>query len=158
MKVGTKPVAEHRQQKRMTLSRPQEALVKIIRTTAHLRQSGLQLFEERGITPQQYNVLRILRGAGAAGLPTLDIAERMVERTPGITRLLDRLVAKKLVRRERPGSDRRQVFCHVTQTGLDVVDDLDAPLKKEAAELMGMLDEAELDQLCGLLNKVLGVK
>src|SRR5881394_2146497 len=73
------------------------------------------------ITGQQYNVLRILRGAEPAGLPTLMIAERMIERTPGITRMVDRLEAKKLVRRDRCESDRRQVLCTITATGLELL-------------------------------------
>src|SRR5918912_1912123 len=70
------------------------------------------------ITAQQYNVLRILRGAEPEGLPTLIIAERMIERTPGITRMVDRLAAKGLVAREVRPHDRRCVFCRITRKGL----------------------------------------
>ena len=75
------------------------------------------LVEPHGISLQQYNVLRILRGAGKSGTPTLDIADRMIEKTPGITRLLDKLEAKQLVRRERCPEDRRQVLCWITNAG-----------------------------------------
>jgi DNA-binding MarR family transcriptional regulator len=73
----------------------------LMRTADVLRRRGAAVVEPRGITLQQYNVLRILRGAGEEGLPTLEVAARMVEQTPGITRLLDRLEVKGLVRRQR---------------------------------------------------------
>ena len=130
----------------------------LIRATAFLREFGVGVFAEFGITNQQYNVLRILRGAVPDGLPTLDIAARMIDKTPGITRLLDRLEAKKLVRRERPAGDRRQVLCYVTKKGLEVVRDLDAPLKSVAAKALSMLDDSEVEQLSRLLEKVLGKK
>lgn len=147
---------ERKERKRPNHARAQEAVVNILRTTAYLRQLGSRLFDERGITPQQYNVMRILRGAGPAGLPTLDIAERMVEPTPGITRLLDRLESKKLVRRERPSDDRRQVLCCVTKAGLDLVGELDIPLKNQASELLRRLSDSELDDLIRLLERVRG--
>src|SRR5918911_5307974 len=80
------------------------------------------------ITAQQYNVLRILRGAGPEGLPTLTIAERMIERTPGITRMIDRLESKGLVEREVRPHDRRCVFCRITRKGLSLLKALDAPV------------------------------
>src|SRR5437868_11006787 len=73
------------------------------------------------ITGQQYNVLRILRGAEPGGLPTLTIAERMIERAPGITRMIDRLEAKGLVVREIPANDRRFVYCRITRKGMDLL-------------------------------------
>src|ERR1051325_6433181 len=77
------------------------------------------------ITGQQYNVLRILRGAEPDGLPTLTIAERMIERTPGITRMIDRLEAKRLVVREIRPQDRRYVHCRITEKGLNLLATLD---------------------------------
>jgi DNA-binding MarR family transcriptional regulator len=139
-------------------SRHQEVLVLILRAHTYLRESGNKEFEDRGITPQQYNVLRILKGAGPAGLPTLDIVQRMVERTPGITRLLDRLESKKLVRRERPSGDRRQVLCYVTKAGIDLVNELDVPLKILASQLLGALSLEELEDLARLLGKVIAKK
>lgn len=79
----------------MLPSRQRGAAVSILRTTDYLRRFCSRVFDQHGITSQQYNVLRILRGAGPRGLPTLNIVERMIEQTPGITRLLDRLEAKK---------------------------------------------------------------
>src|SRR6202165_2131340 len=95
-------------------SREQQATLGLLRTADAVKRSLAQVIEPYGITPQQYNVLRILRGAGEEGLPTLSIGERMIEQTPGVTRLLDRLEAKGLVARCRGESDRRQVFCRLT--------------------------------------------
>src|SRR6202166_3768514 len=95
-------------QKHLVHSRQQAAVVSILRTANYVRRFSSPVFNQHGITWQQYNVLRILRGAGLGGLPTLDIAERMIEQAPGITRLLDRLEGKKLVRRGRPFDNRRQ--------------------------------------------------
>ena len=106
-----------------------EATVSLLLTADLVRRAVTAVVEPAGITLQQYNVLRILRGAGKQGLPTLDIAERMVEQTPGITRLIDRLETKKLVVRERCKTDRRQVFCRITPAGLSLLARLDQPLR-----------------------------
>lgn len=154
MRVEQTSVVEHPRQKRLLPSRQQEAVVSILRAAAHVRRFGSRVFEQHDITSQQYNVLRILRGAGPAGLPTLDIAERMIEQTPGITRLLDRLEFKKLVRRERPSGDRRQVLCYVTEAGLDLLREVDGPLKKQAQQVLHMLADSQLDELINLLERV----
>jgi len=133
-------------------SRQQEAVVNILRTANYLRHFCSPVFYLHGITSQQYNVLRILRGAGLGGLPTLDIAERMIEQTPGITRLLDRLEAKKFVRRERPSDNRRQVLCYVTKIGLDLLRELDAPMKDQAIEALRRLKGSEIEELIRLLE------
>ncbi len=106
------------------------------------------------VTMQQYNVLRILRGAGAAGLPTLTVAERMMEKTPGITLMVDRLVAKGLVERERCVEDRRQMIVRISKAGLALLASLDAPVEALNQQVMGRLDDGELRQLIDLLNRV----
>src|SRR6476659_11445281 len=90
-------------------SRGQEVVVALLRTADLVRRTVGRALEPHDITVQQYNVLRILRGAGEQGLPTLEIGERMVEQTPGVTRLLNRLEAKGLAARSRGESDHRQV-------------------------------------------------
>ena len=105
------------------------------------------------ITGQQYNVLRILRGAEPEGLPTLTIAERMIERTPGITRMIDRLEAKGLVAREVRPHDRRCVYCRITKKGLSLLKLLDAPVEEFNRSAFRALSEAELKQLIALLVK-----
>jgi DNA-binding MarR family transcriptional regulator len=95
-----------------------DAVVALMRTADVVRRQMIGLVEPHGITLQQFNVLRILRGAGAEGLPTLEVAERMVEQTPGVTRLLDRLEAKELIRRQRCPHDRRQHLCWLAPKGV----------------------------------------
>jgi len=131
----------------------EEAVVALLRTTDLLRRNLAAVIEPLGITVQQYNVLRILRGAGEHGLPTLEIAERMVEQTPGITRLMDRLEAKGLVRRERSLTDRRQVFCRITAAGLDVLERLSPGIREVDESTLGMLGAGELSQLLDLLDR-----
>jgi DNA-binding MarR family transcriptional regulator len=110
--------------------------------------------EPHGITLQQYNVLRILRGAGERGLPTLEIADRMVEQTPGITRLIDRLETKKLVVRERCKTDRRQVFCRITAGGLALLARIDVPLRDAEDLALSPLTGRQLAHLNNLLDLV----
>ena len=105
------------------------------------------------ITGQQYNVLRILRGAEPDGLPTLTIAERMIERTPGITRMIDRLEAKGLVAREVRPHDRRRVYCRITKKGLSLLKLLDDPVGEFNRSAFRALNDAELKQLVALLEK-----
>lgn len=138
----------------LPLPRQQEAAVEILRTTNYLRNFCSPLFDSHGITAQQYNVLRILRGAGLGGLPTLEIVERMIEQSPGVTRLLDRLEAKKLVRRERPPDNRRQVLCYITKTGLELLRKLDLPMKEQAVKALRQLKKSDLDELIRLMKLI----
>ena len=135
-------------------SREAEALVGILRTADVLKRTLETLYEPYGITAQQYNVLRILRGARPEALATMEIAERMIERAPGITRLLDRLEAKGLVSRERSASDRRCVLCSVTPKGLALVDELDEPVSRLDAGALEALSAAEQEELIRLLDLI----
>jgi DNA-binding MarR family transcriptional regulator len=137
-------------------SRQQDAVVNVLRTANYLDRLCAPMFDQHGITSQQFNVLRILRGAGLGGLPTLDIAERMIEQAPGITRLLDRLEGKKLVRRERPADNRRQVLCYITKPGLDLLQELDAPVRNKVKQALHRLDESEIEELIRLLELARG--
>ncbi len=105
------------------------------------------------ITGQQYNVLRILRGAEPEGLPTLTIAGRMIERAPGITRMIDRLEAKGLVRRQSCPDDRRCVYCRITGKGLNLLELLDEPVEEADRAAFHGLNKAEIEQLIALLEK-----
>jgi DNA-binding MarR family transcriptional regulator len=131
----------------------QEALVALIRTADMLRRVVGGVVEPHRITAQQYNVLRILRGAGDQGLPTLEIASRMIEQTPGITRLIDRLESKKLVSRERSSTDRRCVYCRITAAGLDLLASLDAPVEDASGLSLASLTKRELAQLVEMLDR-----
>ena len=152
-------VAQTLLQRELRQSRPfespaHEAVLNLLRTADCLRRRIAEVVEPRGVTAQQYNVLRILRGAGATPLPTLDIADRMVEQAPGVTRLLDRLEAKRLVTRQRCATDRRQVLCRITPAGLSLLADLDAPVRRANAAALGGLTVASQRQLIRLLERV----
>lgn len=107
-----------------------------------------------GITIQQYNVLRILRGAGSVGLPTLAIRDRMIEEAAGITRLLDKLEAAGYVVRERSTPDRRQVLCQITPAGLRLLTQLDEQVDRANEYALGMLTDPEKHALVELLGAV----
>ena len=131
-----------------------KAAVSLLRTSNLLVRHYTAVVGRRDITLQQYNVLRILRGASPTGLPTLDIGDRMVEQTPGITRLLDRLEKKQLVLRERSSTDRRQVMVRITSAGLELLAQLDAPVNDADLTGMATLDGARLSQLQELLDQI----
>ena len=135
-------------------SSAEEVVVSILRTAAVVQRNLAQVVEAHGITIQQYNVLRILRGAGEAGLPTLAIRDRMVEEAAGITRLLDKLETAGHVVRERSTPDRRQVLCHITPKGESVISALDQPMDAANQRSSSMLDEAERQQVVELLGAV----
>ena len=143
-------------QKYLVHSRQQDAVTSILRTADYFGRFCSPVFDQHGITSQQYNVLRILRGAGLGGLPTLDIAERMIEQAPGIPRLLDRLERKKLVRRERPSDNRRQVLCYITKPGIDLLQELDIPVGNKVNQALHRLDESEIEELIRLLELARG--
>ena len=126
----------------------------LLRTADVVRRYIARVLEPYGITPQQFNVLRILRGAGPDGTPTLTIAERMIEEAPGITRLLDRLEAKGMVRRQRCPEDRRQVLCHATPEALDLLGRIDGAMNEADESALGTLSEKDKIQLIRLLDAV----
>lgn len=132
----------------------QEAAVTLLRTADFVRRAVGVVVERQGITVQQFNVLRILRGAGKEGLPTLEIAQRMIEQTPGITRLIDRLETKALVSRERCPTDRRQVFCRISKGGLALLARLDKPVHQAEEVALSALSPRQLSQLLTLLDRV----
>ncbi len=134
-------------------SAAEEAVVTLLGTADRVRTALSQVVEAHGITLQQYNVLRILRGAGD-GLPTLDIASRMIERSPGITRLLDRLEARRLVRRVRCPQDRRQVLCHATDPARRLLAGLDDDMAGAGPALLAALDPPRTEELIRSLDAV----
>jgi DNA-binding MarR family transcriptional regulator len=136
-------------------SSAQEALVTLLVTTEAVRWPIADFLAERtDLTLQQYNVLRILRGAGPDGLPTLEIGERMIERMPGVTRLLDRLEHKGLCVRERSADDRRQVLCRLTDAGQAILASLDAPIDELDERLLSALTRSEQRELVRLCDKL----
>jgi DNA-binding MarR family transcriptional regulator len=132
----------------------EEAVVALFRTAEVVRRALGAVVEEKGITLQQYNVLRILRGGGTGGVPTLDIAGRMVEHAPGVTRLLDRLEAKRLVRRVRCERDRRQVLCWIAPAGERLLAELEKPMRDAARRRLAGLGPKGLQTLIELMEDV----
>ena len=141
-------------QSRPFASLQDEAGVGLLRTADVVRRRVAKVIEPAGITLQQYNVLRILRGAGPEGLPTLEIGARLIEQTPGTTRLVDCLERQGMVARERGVEDRRVVRCRITQEGLRLLDRLDQPLRELSRSVVGGLSQAQLRTLIHLLELV----
>ena len=132
----------------------QEVAVAFLKTADHFRRKKTGLFDPHDLTEQQYNVLRILRGAGKDGLCTLAVADRLIEHTPGITRLIDRLESKGLVRRERAETDRRQVHCFITKVALELLIKIDPEVEKSAKRAFSQLTKAEMKSLLEHLEKM----
>lgn len=126
----------------------------ILRSADRMRRAGTELLAPYDLTLQQFNVLRILRGARPEGLCTLTIADRMIEQAPGITRLIDRLEKKGLVRRVRSEEDRRQVWCRITPAGERLLARLDAATDAYDQTAVRDLSPADQDRLTTLLDLV----
>src|SRR5215213_10566468 len=131
----------------------EEAYLNLLRTAAVLGTDFERLFKAAGLSEPQYNVLRILRGAGGDGLPCLEIGARMITRVPDITRLVDRLEAAGLVERARTSEDRRVVLVKITKKGLEAIAPLDASLAEIHKRQMGHMNRRELEELSRLLVK-----
>ncbi|HWA41169.1 MAG TPA: MarR family transcriptional regulator [Gemmatimonadales bacterium] len=132
----------------------QEAVLTLLRTAAVVQARGNTLLTDSGISVSQYNVLRILRGAGSEGLGTSAIRDRMLDLNPGVTRLIDRLAAAGLVTRERHPGDRRAVRCRITKAGLALLEELDPIVDGADRDLMTQLSPAEQRTLIRLLDLV----
>lgn len=145
-------IGEELRQSRPFRSLGQEAFLALLRTTDVAKKRFSDLFATHGITFQQYNVLRILRGAGDEGLPTLEVGERMIERTPGVTRIVDRLEKKGWVSRDRGVEDRRRVWCRITGAGLELLERLDHPVDATDTAIFSALEDGDLETLIQLLD------
>ena len=130
----------------------EEAHINIVRTSNVLNDSFEQMLKPHGITVTQYNVLRILRGAGPDGLCRNEVSARLVNRMPDATRLLDRMEDAGLVTRERSEMDRRLVHTKLTAKGRKLVDGLDDDVMTQAQTEIGHLTEEQLKTLISLLT------
>jgi DNA-binding MarR family transcriptional regulator len=128
--------------------------VALLRAADRVRRRSARAVEPHGITLQQYNVLRILETAREDGVPTLEVAARMIEETPGVTRLLDRLEAKAYIRRQRCPNDRRQHLCWLSGEGARVLEKLTPLLAAEYEGVLERLDRDGRQQLVALLNAI----
>lgn len=129
----------------------EEVFLNLQRTAQALASATGETFKSVDLTSVQYNVLRILRGAGAGGLTCGEISERLVTKDSDITRLLDRLENRGLVSRERDTKDRRVIVTRITETGLRVLKELDKPVVKSIKRQFAHLSEKQLKQLNDLL-------
>lgn len=135
-------------------SRRPEAVTALQRAADRIRAVLSGVVEAQGISLQQYHVLRILRDAEPQGLPTLAIAQRTIERAPGITRLLDRLERAELVARTRGIGDRRQVLCRVTAAGLQKLANLDDGVRTGEEASLRPLTHNEVGALIHLMERI----
>jgi len=131
---------------------PEEAaFLELLRTTDQLSRELVPLLKAEQLSPTQYNVLRILRGA-LEGLPCGEIGQRMITRDPDITRLLDRLEKRGLIARWRDVKDRRMVLARITPEGLKMLDRLDEPVQEGHRKQLRHLGRERLKALCELLR------
>jgi DNA-binding MarR family transcriptional regulator len=146
-------IYEEIKQKKPLLIPGQAAAITIFRTADVLRHAVERSLSAFSLSEEQYNVLRILRGAGESGLPTLEISTRMLSRSPNITRLIDRLIAKKLARRSRPKEDRRVVIVSITPQGMELLTHLDGVVDK-VFDNFPPATKAEMDTLLDVLDRI----
>jgi DNA-binding MarR family transcriptional regulator len=138
------------------LTLEEQAFVTLQRTADQLAGRIAEMLKQRGLSATQYNALRILRGAGAQGLACSEIGERMINRDPDITRLVDRLERRGFVERARQQKDRRVITTRITPSGLQTLRDLDRPIEDCHRRLLGHLGEQRLHSLIRLLEAARG--
>ncbi len=141
-------------QTRPFTSQEQEAALNVLRTADALKRGVDLLLKRHRISSAQYNVLRILRGAGAQGIHCGGIAERLITAEPDITRLLTRMEKLGLLVRRRTADDRRVVMATATPRGLRLLDEVERPLQKLQKQQFALLSEDEIEALIGGLEKV----
>jgi DNA-binding MarR family transcriptional regulator len=141
-------------QRRPFRSPAQEATIALLRTASVVRRAIGRVVEPWGLSLAQYNALRIVRGAGAAGIPTLSIRDRMIEEGTTITRLLDKLEDAGFISRERSVPDRRQVMCYATGEGKKLLDEIDPLVDAADEEAVAVLSEDQLGQFLEYLDTV----
>lgn len=136
----------------VVVSPQQQAFLALVRAQTMLSDGFEQMLKSFGLSTVQYNVLRILRGAGRDGLCRNEIRDRLLTRMPDVTRLLDRMEEAGLLERERREDDRRQVETRLTRRGRDLVNRLDDDVEAEHRRLLGHLTSEQLAQLTSLLE------
>jgi len=132
----------------------QEAFLSLWRTYDRLRALEDELFAAYDLTPQQYNTLRLLKSQHPQKIRTLDLAARLVSRAPDITRLLDKLEARGLIERDRPADNRRIVCIGITPAGIELLRELQKPIRECHVRQLGHLPERDLHRLIALLQAV----
>ena len=141
-------------QKKPFRSLQQEAYLSVVRTSTSLTDAMEDLVKERGISATQYNVLRILRGAGEGGLCRNELRDRMLTRMPDMTRLLDRMEEAGFVTRSREREDRRMVLTRISARGRELLSELDRPMSDLHRDQLARLTDEQLKTLIDLLTAV----
>lgn len=154
MTAKQKGIREELKQTKPFFSAAQEAFLSIQRTADTLSQKFEQFLKPWEISGTQYNVLRILRGAGPEGLRCGDIGERMIAHDPDITRLLDRMEKAGWIQRARDTSDRRVVLTHINRRGLDLLKQIDKPIEQFTQELGRHIPEKRFRELIEILDEI----
>ncbi len=131
-----------------------EAFVALQRTADQMMRNLMQFLKPWGISPTQYNVLRILRGAGPAGLCCGEISERMITQDPDITRLLDRIEKLGWIERARSTTDRRVVLAKISKKGLELLKQMDEPIEEFGKQATAHMPEKRIKELVALLAEV----
>ena len=139
-------------QQRPFASIEEEAVLNLMRTSDCIQRAFQRATREWGVTSTQYNVLRILRGAHPHGLTCTEIGSRMIAADPDITRLLSRLKNLKLIRQQRDRHDRRVLWTHISENGLELLRQMDPVITRTPKELLAHLSESELAELTRLLE------
>jgi DNA-binding MarR family transcriptional regulator len=134
-------------------SREEEAYLNLLRTADALSRGEEAVLRTASLSPNQYNALRILRGAGAAGVTCSELGSRLIERDPDVTRLIDKLEKRGLMQRTRDPRDRRIYRNVITSAGLDLLASLDGPIVAVHKQQMGHLGQAKLVTLIELLEE-----
>jgi len=134
-------------------SREEVVFLTIQKAAEELKAGFTELLKTQELTMAQYNVLRILRGAGSEGISCGEISDRMITKDSDITRMLDRLEARELIRRERQTGDRRVILTFIAEKGLLVLEALDTPVNKLHKGQLSHLSKKDLEKLGKLLNK-----
>lgn len=136
------------------VSLEEEAFLSLQRTADDLLRGMVGVLKPARLSPTQYNILRILRGAGDEGLACREVGERMISRDPDMTRLLDRLEARKLVERERERRDRRVITTRITAEGKELLKRLDGPVSDFPRRRMGHVGAERLRSLVRVLDQL----
>jgi DNA-binding MarR family transcriptional regulator len=146
----------HERVKKKRFDNPrQEAMINLLVTSGHYRQMLNDVCQKYGITHDQYNVLRILKGVHPEGHPRREIIDRMIERTPDVTRLLDRLVKRGLVKRTKSEEDRRLSIAVITQKGLDLLEEMDPEFSQVSKSFTKDVPEETLLSFSETCNQLL---
>lgn len=156
MTASNSVLASALKQKRPFSSPESAAYLAVMRVASRFEQEVSDMLRPHGITPTQYNVLRILRGAEPDGLACGAVLDRLVTRDPDITRLLDRLEKLGLATRNRDDADRRVVRSQITAQGLELLALLDGPVNALHESQLGALDAEEVKELSEIMGKILG--